>query len=126
MIHEEYRLSDEKIVEQNKRMFDWSQRPIQKFELPGIAKEILLDARLNHYYSAMKDWARRFAIEQGEELEKVEVIIGKWELDENYSSVFMRLTSSHGIFMLELATKTMVQTQYLLVEIPATNQISAA
>ena len=119
MVHDEYKLTTEKVAEQDARSFDWSQRrTLDSMVSCRHAKYILVDIRLANYEASIRTWVGRIASEHGDELKKAEVIIGRWELDENFSTVLVRWTSTRGTFMREFAVDSIVHTERVLVDMP--------
>lgn len=119
MAHAEYRLFAENVTGRT-WFFDWSRRTTAY-----LAPLIIVDGRLSHYFESIKVWAGRLAEEHGEPLHKVEAIVGRWLLDENFSTVILRWSSDSGVFQREFGVSAIGigtdgrRQQYILVpELP--------
>jgi hypothetical protein len=91
------KLTEEEVLAQNERSFNWSLRTGVQ-----LSSTIIADARLKHHFPEIKHVARSVAKESSVALLKFEAIPGTWELDNNYSSVILRWTSSEGTFTMGL------------------------
>ncbi|MDO8470937.1 MAG: hypothetical protein Q7S63_03175 [bacterium] len=115
MIHDEYRLTEEQIAyQEEKRFYDWSLRiPVQ------LSPVIVVDRRLINHSRGLPDRIKEitdFIIqEHGDLVQKMEVIIHTWELDQNFSSVSFRWTSAQGVFWREFGLHHEVRSEYSLV-----------
>lgn len=92
----QYRLTDQQIVGQNERTFNWSLREYTEF-----GRVIIADCRLSQFFPALKHWAKT-TFKRGPTIEKLEAVPGKWELDQNFSTILVRWTTSEGTFSREL------------------------
>ncbi len=96
-MHDEYRLTAERLrVQEERKQFDWSLR--RGVQLTPLT---IADSRLSDCFESIKTWADHIAAEHGVSIEKIEAIIGHWQLDNNFNTVWLRWTSSQGIFMRE-------------------------
>ena len=104
-----YHLTEQEVLAQDKRIFDWSKR-----DHTQLTDVIIADNRLSRYFGAIERMADKIAKEHDTTLIKVEAIPSKWEWDSNFSSVLIRCTTPEGMFCQVLSTSTITTPALIL------------
>lgn len=117
MSHEQYRVSPDRVAEQNLGKYNWEQMsPV------FLAPVIIVDSELYlEMGDAILEMVRNLANKHDKPLQQVEVVDGASATDLDYKTVLVRWTSSQGVYEREFevykttASKTVLHPRPALI-----------
>lgn len=105
MAHDEYLQTEAEATQQNVRNFNWDLR-----STVYLQPVVIVDGRLDRCFDAIKKQVGVICAEHDAPVQKVEVVIGSWQVDQNFGTVIFRWTSNKGVFLKEFGARAVTTT----------------